>query len=80
MEVSGQLHAPATLPPGNEPPGTHWIEGWVGPTADMDAVENRKILHLGKDRVENVSSIIAVHLLQWNHDCLRSRYLTVAVV
>jgi hypothetical protein len=31
MEVSGQLHAPAALPPGKEPPGTHWIGGWVGP-------------------------------------------------
>jgi hypothetical protein len=23
--VSGQLHAPATLPPRKQPPGTHWI-------------------------------------------------------
>jgi len=32
MEVSGQLHAPATLPSGKEP-GTHWMGGWVGPRA-----------------------------------------------
>jgi hypothetical protein len=31
MKVSGRLHAPATLPPGKEPHGTHWIGGWVGP-------------------------------------------------
>jgi hypothetical protein len=31
MEVSGELHAPATLPPGKERPDTHWIGGWVGP-------------------------------------------------
>jgi hypothetical protein len=33
MEVGGQLHDPAALPPGEEPPGTHWIAGWVGPRA-----------------------------------------------
>jgi hypothetical protein len=33
MEVSGQLHAL----------GTHWIGGWVGPRAGLDAVENRAI-------------------------------------
>jgi hypothetical protein len=38
LEVTGQLHAPADLPP-----GTHWIRGWVGPS--LDAVEKRKILH-----------------------------------
>jgi hypothetical protein len=40
MEVSGQLHAPAALPPGEE--GTHWIGGWVGPRAVLDAVVKRK--------------------------------------
>jgi hypothetical protein len=24
-------------PPGKEPPGTHWIGGWVGPSAGLDA-------------------------------------------
>jgi hypothetical protein len=24
-------------------PGTHWIEGWVGPRAGLDAVAKRKI-------------------------------------
>jgi hypothetical protein len=33
MEVIGQLHAPAVLPSGKEPPITHWIGGWVGPRA-----------------------------------------------
>jgi hypothetical protein len=46
MEVSGQLHAPAALPPGKGPPGTRWMGGWVGPRAGLDAVENRKILPL----------------------------------
>jgi hypothetical protein len=43
MEVSGQLHAAATLPPRERDPGTHWIGGWVGPRAVLDAVVNRKI-------------------------------------
>jgi hypothetical protein len=43
MEVSGQLHASAALPPRKEPPGTHWIWGWVGPRAVLNAVAKRKI-------------------------------------
>jgi hypothetical protein len=44
MEMSGQLHASATLPPEERAPGTHWIGGWVGPRARLAAVEERKIL------------------------------------
>jgi hypothetical protein len=40
MEVSGQFHSPADLPPGKI---TYWIEGWVGPRAVLDAVVKRKI-------------------------------------
>jgi hypothetical protein len=36
MEVSGQLHPQGA-------PGTHWIGGWVGPRATLDAVVKRKI-------------------------------------
>jgi hypothetical protein len=43
MEVSGRLHAPAALPPGEISPGTHSIASWVGPRADQDVVEKRKI-------------------------------------
>jgi hypothetical protein len=42
MDVSGQLHTPAALPPGKEP-DTHRIGGWVGPRAILDAVVKRKI-------------------------------------
>jgi hypothetical protein len=31
MEMSGQLHAPAALPPRKKPLDTHCIGGWVGP-------------------------------------------------
>jgi hypothetical protein len=43
MEVSGQLHASATLSPEESAPGTYWIGDWVGPRAGLDAVEKRKI-------------------------------------
>jgi hypothetical protein len=43
MEVSGQLYAPAALPPGKETPGTHWIVDWVGPRAALETVVKRKI-------------------------------------
>jgi len=41
MEVSGQLHAPATIPT-ERAPGTHWIGGRVGLRAGLDAVVKRK--------------------------------------
>jgi hypothetical protein len=42
MEVSCQLHAPGFFSPGVRVPGTHWIGGWMGPIAGLDAVEYRK--------------------------------------
>jgi hypothetical protein len=41
MGVDGQLHAPAALPPGKRP-GTHGIEGWVGPRAGLDGCEKSR--------------------------------------
>jgi hypothetical protein len=38
MDVSGQLHAPAALPPEKEPLGTDWIGGWVGRRAVLDVM------------------------------------------
>jgi hypothetical protein len=32
--------------PGEIAPGTHWIGGWMGPSASLDAVEKRQILPL----------------------------------
>jgi hypothetical protein len=37
---------PGRFTPGERSPGTHCIGGWVGPTAGLDAVENRKTLPL----------------------------------
>jgi hypothetical protein len=36
---------PLPLYPRGKTPGTHWIRGWVGTRAGLDAVEKRKILH-----------------------------------
>jgi hypothetical protein len=35
MGVVGQRYAPAALSPGKRP-GTHYIGGWVGPSASVD--------------------------------------------
>jgi len=43
MEVSSQLHAPATLPSRIRVPHTHLLEGWVDPRIDVDPVAKRKI-------------------------------------
>jgi hypothetical protein len=45
LEVSGQLHAPAALPPGKSP-GTHFICGWVDPGAGLDDMEKCKFFTL----------------------------------
>jgi hypothetical protein len=42
MEVSGQLHAPAALPPEKQPP-VPIIRGWVGPRAGLDVTEKIEI-------------------------------------
>jgi hypothetical protein len=44
----GELSAscPGRFTPGETSPDTRWIGGWVGPRADLDAVEKRIILPL----------------------------------
>jgi hypothetical protein len=42
MEVSGQLHVPAALPPGETTPVIHWL-GDTGLRAGLDGKEKRKI-------------------------------------
>jgi len=42
MEVSGQRHAPAALPPGNNG-GTRCVGGWVGPRAGLGGYGEQKV-------------------------------------
>jgi hypothetical protein len=44
--MSGQLHAPTALPPGERALGTHCIGGWVDVGAGLDDLEKRKFLTL----------------------------------
>jgi len=57
MDMSGQLPIPAALLPGKDL-DTHWIEGWVGPRAGLDAVgyKKRKIPSLSMPGTEPQSS------------------------
>jgi hypothetical protein len=65
MDMSGQLHAPAALPQGKGS-GTHWIGGWVGPRADLDAVVKRKIPSpcqpVAKDYTTELSQLLRLFL------------------
>jgi hypothetical protein len=44
--LSGQLHAPSALTPGERAPATHWVVGRVGPRTGLDDVKKRKFLAL----------------------------------
>jgi hypothetical protein len=44
MGVSGQHRLGRAFPPGKGPPSTHWLGGWVGLRAGLDARDRRKIL------------------------------------
>jgi len=43
MEVSGQLHDLATLPPRETAPSTQWIGDWVSTRASLDALVKTQI-------------------------------------
>jgi hypothetical protein len=44
MKESDKIHAHCRFNPEEGAPGTHWIGGWVGARAGLDAVEERKNL------------------------------------
>jgi hypothetical protein len=46
--VGGEWSAsrPFRFTPGERASGTHWIRGWVGPSASLDNMEKRKFLTL----------------------------------
>jgi len=41
MKAIGELHAPATSSLGKGPPDTHWLGGWMGLRAGLNAVAER---------------------------------------
>jgi hypothetical protein len=42
----GKAKTEGRFTPGKEPPGTHWIGGWLDLRADLDDLEKRKFLIL----------------------------------
>jgi hypothetical protein len=49
--------------PGERTPGTHWIGGWVGPRAGLDAEARRKILCLCQG--SNPGRLVRSQTLYW---------------
>jgi hypothetical protein len=81
MEVSGQIHAPAVLPPPptrERAPGTNWIGGWVGPRANLDAVVKRKIP--GPRRESNLRTPIVQSVAQRYTDWAITALLSLLLV
>jgi hypothetical protein len=58
MEVSGQLHAPAALPPRQEPSGTHLTGGWVGPKSRSGCCGEEKNLAPAGNRTPAVQPVV----------------------
>ena len=65
MEVSGQLQALAALSPGRTP-GTHGLEGWVGPKGGLDDLEKKKISCPCRDRP--VRTVVSIQTMP-HHSC-----------
>jgi hypothetical protein len=61
--VSGQHHASATLYHLVNYPGTHWIGGWVGLRAGLDAEARGKILYIC--RGPNAGRLVCSQALYW---------------
>jgi hypothetical protein len=52
MDVSGQIHAPAALPPGKNP-GAHYTRGWVSRGAGLHFLEKTKSLSPAASDISN---------------------------
>ena len=66
MQVNGQLHVLAVLPPGNNP-RSHSIGGWMGPRTSLDILEKRKISCLSRIQIPDnpAQALITLHY----HSC-----------
>jgi hypothetical protein len=65
MEVSGQLHEPATLPHRERAPSTQWIGGLVGTRVSLEAVEERKILHYLESNLGHAAHSLYLYQLSY---------------
>jgi hypothetical protein len=57
MEVSGEFHAPAALPPGERAPDTRWIGDWVDPRTGLADNGEVKIIDSIGTRVPTARTI-----------------------
>jgi hypothetical protein len=74
MGVSGQRYAPAALYPRGKNPGTHWIGGWVGPRAGLDAGARRKICPCwGSNLDRPIDQPVVSHYTAWATAALNDR-------
>jgi hypothetical protein len=64
--VSGQLHAPAALPPEERASGTHCIRGWVDRRAGLGDMEKWKFLpHRDSNSESSVLQPVASRYTDW---------------
>jgi hypothetical protein len=63
MDVSGQLHVPAALSPGKDPPSVHWLKSWVGPRAGLG--EGEKILALPGIEYQPIYIYIYIYIYKY---------------
>jgi hypothetical protein len=69
MEISGQLHTPANLPPGRNP-GTHEKGGCVGRRGGVDNCKGREILNVVGNRTRTVQPVArSLRYLATCHKC-----------
>jgi hypothetical protein len=67
MEVNGHRYDPTALLPEERAPVIHWIRGWVGHRASLDAVEKRKISYPSSSALQPVSKFNSC-----SHNCVRN--------
>jgi hypothetical protein len=67
--VRGEWSAsrPGRFTPGERAPGTHWMEGWVGPRTTLDDMEKRKFLPLLGLKLRSLGRPVCSQLLYQLH-------------
>jgi hypothetical protein len=78
--VSGQLHGPTVLPPGERVSGNQWIAGVVGPRTGLDDMENWRYFSLSGLELRLLGRPVgsqSLHRLRYrgSHSALNSWFL-----